>query len=286
MLNSDNADQVQRFSFDETDLRGVIAQLNQTFSEVKNRHQYPAWIIQPLGELMAGAAILGTNLKFAGRLTLQVRMASGPASLLQAEVDDQGRLRAIARYDESLNEETELVLDNGQLVITIEPEQGQRYQGITAIEGGHIGAALQGYFEQSEQLESRFWLFCDGRQAVGLMLQKLPTSGKADEEAWERVTMLGSTVKADELLTLSFADVLHRLFHEELLRIYPEQPLQFYCSCSHPRIGKALQQLGKAELDNIIAEQNGIEIQCEFCLQDYHFNQADVNALFSGSPVH
>lgn len=286
MLNSDSADQVQRFSFDETDLRGVITQLDQTFVEVKKRHHYPDWILEPLGELMAGAAILGTNLKFAGRLTLQIRMASGPASLLQAEVDDQGQLRAIARYDESLNEETQLHLENGQLVITIEPDQGQRYQGITAIEGGHISAALQGYFEQSEQLDSRFWLFCDGSRAVGMMLQKLPTSGKADEEAWERITILGATVKADELLTLTFSDLLHRLFHEELLRVYPEQALKFYCSCSRPRIAQALKQLGADELNDIVAEQGKIEIQCEFCLQDYQFGQNDIDDLFNDVSVH
>lgn len=286
MTTSISADQVQRFSFDNTDLRGVITHLDQAFTEVKSRHNYPQWLLRPLGELMAGAAILGTNLKFAGRLTLQVRMASGPATLLQAEVNDQGSLRAIARYDESVEEDAELALDNGQLIITIEPDQGQRYQGITAIEGGHIAAALQGYFEQSEQLASRFWLHCDGERAAGMMLQKLPTSGSADDEAWERLTIISSTLKAQELYELSFDDVLHRLFHEELLRVFPTQSLAFNCSCSQPRVLAALKGLGQDELLGILEEQGEISTQCEFCLQEYHIDKSDIDKLFGHQSIH
>ena len=281
-----DADKVQRFSFDETDIRGVIAHLNASFNEVKERHQYPDWLLIPLGELMAGAAILSTNLKFEGRLTLQLRMANSVASLLQAEVDERGQLRAIARYDESADDTQQLAITNGQLVITIEPEQGQKYQGITLVEGGRVGAALEGYFEQSEQLASRFWLHCDGQQAAGIMLQKLPSSPAADDIPWQRLVILTETVKATELYQLEFANVLHRLYHEELLRIYPTSPLSFYCPCSQQRINAALKQLGRNELESIIAEQGLIKINCEFCQQLYQLDKSDVDQLFAVSGLH
>ena len=64
------SDQLQRFSFDGTDIRGEIAQLDSAFREVIKRHNYPPLIAREIGELMAATALLSANLKFKGRLTL------------------------------------------------------------------------------------------------------------------------------------------------------------------------------------------------------------------------
>lgn len=273
-----NIDQRQRFSFDNTDIRGEIALLENSYQAVLERHDYPALIANAIGELMAATALLSSNLKFAGRITLQVRLP-GNVSLLQAESNEQGELRAIARYDNQANSR-DLALDDGQLAITIEPENGQRYQGITAIQGGDIAQALTDYFEQSEQLGSRFWLFCNGQRAAGFMLQKLPSSDNNDPDAWDRLTHLASTIKADELLSLSHRDMLHRLYHEELVRTYPHSALSFHCTCSKDRTGNALHQLGYDELNDMLNETGSISITCEFCQQEYRFLRDDVEALF------
>lgn len=273
-----NADQRQRFSFDNTDIRGEIALLEVSYQNVLERHAYPALVANALGELMAATALLSTSLKFAGRITLQIRLP-GNVSLLQAESNDQGELRAIARYDETATS-NDLTLTDGQLVITIEPDNGQRYQGITAIHGGDIAQALTDYFDQSEQLGSRFWLVCNHQRAAGFMLQKMPSSDNHDPDAWDRLTHLASTIKDDELLNLSHHDMLHRLYHEELVRTYPHSTLQFRCTCSKDRTGNALHQLGYDELNDILNETGNIDITCEFCQQTYRFEQEDVEALF------
>lgn len=281
--SKNSADTLQRFSFDNTDIRGEVAHLNASFREVIKRHQYPPMIATELGELMAATALLSANLKFAGRLTLQVRLP-GNVSLLQAESSDKGELRAIARYDDSVAVE-ELSFESGQMVITIEPEDGQRYQGITAIEGGNIAKAMEEYFEQSEQLPSRFWLECDGENAAGFMLQKMPaatnteTTGN-DADAWDRLTHLASTLKQDELLHLNNDVLLHRLYHEEEIRVYEPSELKFFCTCSKPRLATALMQLGYDELDNMLQESSKIEVNCEFCQQHYSFDRAQVDELF------
>lgn len=282
-----HTDQLQRFSFDNTDIRGEIAHLETAYQEVIRRHNYPPLIAGVVGQLMAATALLSANLKFAGRLTLQMRM-QGNITLLQAETNDKGQLRAIARYDESATA-ADLNFTDGSLVITMEPEQGQRYQGITAIAGGNIASALEDYFAQSEQLPSQFWLAADGQRfATGLMLQKLPTAAgqEADPDAWNRVNHLAGTVKEEELLQLPAATLLHRLFHEEQTRIYPASALSFFCTCSKPRIAAAIAQLGQDELNAMLQEQNKIDITCEFCQQHYSFDQAQVDALFSPQPLH
>lgn len=273
-------DLLQRFSFDNTDIRGEIAQLHSAYREVIKRHNYPPLIANALGQLMAATALLSANLKFAGRLTLQLRLP-GNIRLLQAETNEKGQLRAIARYDENASA-ADLTLDDGSMVITMEPEQGQRYQGITAIAGGNIAAALSEYFAQSEQLPTHFWLAANDQYAAGLMLQKLPTpAGKAvDHDTWDRVNHLAATIKDEELLQLAPATILHRLFHEEQTRIYPASELSFCCTCSKPRLAAAIAQLGYDELVAMLEEQRKIDITCEFCQQHYSFDRQQVEELF------
>lgn len=275
-----NSDQLLRFSFDKTDVRGEISHLSESYQETIRRHQYPAMIAYELGKLMAATALLSATLKFEGRLTLQARL-SGNVQVLQAETNEKGQLRAIARYDESAAEH-ELNFADGQLAITLEPHQGQRYQGITAIEGGNIASALEEYFAQSEQLPSRFWLFANEQQAAGMMIQKTPMAADAvsDPDAWDRIHHLAATIKEEELLELEAETVLHRLFHEEHTRVYPASELSFFCTCSKPRTGSALKQLGYDELNSILEEQGSINIVCEFCQQPYEFDRAQIEALF------
>ncbi|MEK9714034.1 MAG: Hsp33 family molecular chaperone HslO [Thalassolituus sp.] len=273
-----SADLLQRFSFDKTNIRGELAHLNASYRDVLKRHQYPALIAKAVGELMAATALLSSNLKFAGRLTLQVRL-TGNVTLLQAETTDKGQLRAIARYDENADA-SELIFSDGQMIITIEPEVGQRYQGITLIQGGNVAQALEEYFEQSEQLGSRFWLVCDGENAAGLMLQQMPSAEGDDPDAWDRLGHLASTVKDEELLELNNDVLLHRLYHDEEVRIYPASELSFFCNCSKDRIGNALHQRGKTELQSIIDEMGKVSINCEFCQQAYSFDQIQIDELF------
>lgn len=278
MTANNSADTLQRFSFDNTNIRGEVAHLNASYREVLKRHQYPAVVAKGVGELMAATALLSANLKFAGRLTLQIRL-TGNISLLQAETNEKGQLRAIARYEEG-TDASELTLTDGQMIITIEPEVGQRYQGITLIEGGNVAGALEDYFEQSEQLGSRFWLACDGENAAGFMLQQMPSAEGDDPDAWDRLSHLASTLKDEELLTLNNDVLLHRLYHEENARIYPESQLSFFCTCSKDRIGNALHQLGKTELLGILEEQSKISINCDFCQQAYSFDKTQILELF------
>lgn len=278
MTANNSADSLQRFSFDNTNIRGEVAHLNASYREVLNRHQYPGIVARGVGELMAATALLSANLKFAGRLTLQIRL-TGNISLLQAETNEKGQLRAIARYEEG-TDANELSLTDGQMIITIEPEVGQRYQGITLIKGGNVAAALEDYFEQSEQLGSRFWLACDGENAAGFMLQQMPSAEGEDPDAWDRLSHLASTLKDDELLTLNNEVLLHRLYHEEDARVYPSSELRFFCTCSKDRIGTALHQLGKTELLDIIEEQGKVSINCDFCQQAYSFDRSQIEELF------
>ena len=279
-----NLDSMQRFTFDNTDVRGELVGLQKSLRDVLSKHDYPEVLKIELGKLMAASTLMSATLKYEGRLCLQVRLP-GDVSLIQAETTDTGEIRAIARYDESKSiEEIELI--GGQLVITLEPAVGKPYQGVVPLDSNKLNESLEFYFSQSEQLGSRFWLECDGTIASGFMLQQLPASEQSDADAWDRLSHLASTLKPEELLTLDNQTLLHRLYHEEDVRIYDQEPLRFACTCSKERIGNAIHQVGFEDLMGVIAEQGKVSVDCQFCLQHYSFNKEQIANLFPEKKLH
>ncbi len=277
----------QRFLFDDSDIRGELVGLTDSYSHVLAKHTYPQPVAQLLGELLAAAALLIGTIKFDGLLILQAR-SSGAVPLLMVECSSEGELRGIARYhaeqidaDASLRE----LMPDGVQAITVDPKAGQRYQGIVDLEGDTLADCLINYFATSEQLPTRFWLSADGQGARGLLLQQLPADRllEADEReaSWQHALALADTVKAEELLGLDNETLLHRLYHQEALRLFEPRGLQFRCSCSRERSARALTSLGQADAQALVQEQGGqVEIDCQFCNERYLFDAADVLQLF------
>ncbi|MGM0535051.1 MAG: Hsp33 family molecular chaperone HslO [Pseudomonadota bacterium] len=279
-------DQIQRFLFERTNVRGEIVSLERAYGEVLERHDYPPAVNHLLGELLAAVALLTDTVKLDGTLSLEVR-GQGALTLLMAESNPGGELRAIARLAEDAaipgeNAGFRELVGEGQIMITFDPAEGHRYQGIVALEHDSLAGCLAAYFAQSEQLPTRLWLAADGRRAGGLLLQRLPAeSQNQDDDAWERTVHLADTVKAAELLGLEPLEVLRRLYHEETVRVFDPKVLRFGCTCSRERVASGLMTLGEQELREVLAEQGGIETQCHFCHTLYHFTAPEIEALLT-----
>ncbi|KTT03074.1 molecular chaperone Hsp33 [Pseudomonas oryzihabitans] len=282
-------DFTQRFLFDETDVRGELATLDRSYAEVLAKHPYPEPVAQLLGEMLAAAALLCGTLKFEGLLVLQAR-SSGPIPLLMVECSSEREVRGIARYEEeaiSASASLGELMPDGVLALTIDPRHGQRYQGIVPLEGANLAECLSGYFATSEQLPTRFWLNADGRRARGLLLQQLPPArikdAQARQDSWEHVVTLADTLTAEELLGLDNEVILHRLFHEETVRLFDEQGVAFNCSCSRDRAANALVSMGRPEVETLLDEQQGkIRVDCQFCNEQQVFDAADIAQIFAG----
>lgn len=292
MHDSPDTDFTQRFIFDDSDVRGELVSLERSYAEVLAKHPYPEPVAQLLGEFMAAAALLVGTLKFDGLLILQAR-SSGPVPLLMIECSSQREIRGLARYDaEQINEGAGLpeLMPEGTLAMTIDPTNGQRYQGIVELGGADLSECFTNYFALSEQLGTKFILKADTHRARGLLLQQLPIDKLKDEDErednWQHVTTLAHTLKAEEFLSLDNQTVLHRLYHEEALRLFDIQPLQFRCSCSRERSARALISLGEEDAQQLLIEHGGhIEIDCQFCNERYLFDSTDVVQLFLGGGV-
>ena len=274
----------QRFYFAHSPVRGEIVQLTQTLDDIFKKHDYPLAIRTLLGELLTASVLLTATLKLEGRLSLQAR-GNGALKMMMAECNHHHEIRGIAQLDEHATFTHDASLKNclgeGILVITLEPEHGQRYQGVVSLEGETISQCLESYFSQSEQLPTRLWLASDATHAAGLLLQALPQSqDDEDEDRWPRVVQLTQTLKSAELLELSTDEVLYRLYHEESVTLPDAEKVSFACTCSRENTANALVSIGQAECDDIVAEQGDIRLNCQFCHTEYVFTARDINLLF------
>lgn len=275
-----DTDSIHRFLFEQTGIRGNLVHLDASWRAILGNHPYPRVVGVHLGQALAAVALLSATIKFNGSLILQVQGA-GALRTLVAQASSARTLRGIARWSGELPASGSLAecTGEGRLVLTIERTHGEPYQGVVPLAGHGIGEALEHYFATSEQLPTRFWLAADAGRAAGLLLQRLPADEAADD--WDRIGMLAATITPEELLRLSTLDVLHRLFHEEDVRLFESEPLSYRCGCSRTRIEDMLRTLGEAEVQSTITEQGEIEVTCEFCNRTYRLDAVDAGQLFT-----
>lgn len=280
-------DRLFRFIIENTHVRGEMVHLDASWQAVLQRANYPEVIRTQLGEALAACVLLTATIKFEGVLILQIR-GDGPLHLLVAQATSEGAIRGIARWhDEVPAGNLHAIFGNAQMVITIEPPKHKTgvapYQGIVTLEGEKLGHAIENYFRQSEQLSTRLWLAADAQTCGGFLLQELP-GATPDTDAWPRTTQLADTLTSDEILHLPATAVLHRLFHEENVRLFDAEPVCFRCSCSRQRIDAILLSMGADDSRQILQEQGKVSIDCEFCNAHYDYDAVDIDALFAGQP--
>ena len=280
---------------------------------------YPAPVSELLGQMSAAAILMQANIKFNGALVLQV-FGDGPVKLSVVEVQPdfgfratatvQGEVAPNALLSQMVNQHNE-----GRCAITLDPLDrlpGQQpYQGVVPLFDDRkekiekLSEVLEHYMLQSEQLDTTLVLAANSEVAAGLLIQRLPMQGEGNlagrydavereaalgkDEDYNRISILSKSLKPEELLGLDIESILHRLFWEEpLLRFEPlvaEAGPRFHCSCSRERVGRMIKSLGTAEVESILAERESIEVGCEFCGQQYHFDPVDAASLFTHADV-
>lgn len=284
-------DSLRSFLFEEFPIRGEVVHLDATWREALSHHHYPEPLRNLLGEMMAAATLLTGTLKLEGMMTMQIQ-GGGPVTLAVVECSSDRKLRGLVRWQEQADTPIEKaswkeLVGEGRMAITLEQRKsGERYQGIVDLMGNSLAEALEHYLDRSEQLETRLWLNADESCAAGMLIQRMPetvsvTDETPDADAWPRVTRLAQTITTEELSTLDAETIIHRLFHEETVRLFSLEPVAFYCSCSRQRVENTLRMLGIDEMRSILAEQGEVSVDCEFCNHHYEFDRVDIEALFT-----
>ncbi len=313
--------EIHKFLFEGLPVRGVLVRLTDVWVEVLRRRAantthgaYPLPVQQLLGEMMAAAVLMQSNIKFDGALVLQI-FGDGPVKLAVVEVQPDFGLRATATLTTEVAADASLsqmvnVNNAGRCAITLDPQNrqpGQQpYQGVVPLFGDQreklekFSDVLQHYMLQSEQLDTTLVLAADDTVAAGLLIQRMPVHGAGNlagaaaqnneddigiNEHFNRIALLASSLKREELLTLDALTILHRLFWQEDVRRF--EPLtgaqgpHFSCTCSRERVSRMLLGLGEEEANSVLQERGGIEVGCDFCGQQYRFDAIDIAHLFA-----
>lgn len=304
-------DVVIAFQTVRSGVSGRVVRLGSAVNEILTRHDYPEAVGKILGQALALTAMLGSQLKFEGKLILQTN-TDGPVGFIVVNYETSGTFRGYASYDAEkvaalaadagANEGS--LLGKGHLAMTIDPGGDMdRYQGIVAIDNGTLSQAALEYFRQSEQLPTfirlsvarHFAAGVWGWRAGGLMVQHLTSQGGVDiplrddgtdggwvlgddDENWRRVEILASTVEDHELLDplLTPERLLYRLFHEEGVSASAGQPVSMRCGCSRDHVGMFLKRFGAAELSDMTDPDGTVTVTCEFCATPYRFTGDDL----------
>lgn len=283
-----NDDIIQRFMFDNANVRGEIVRLTKSFQTITHQHAYPSSVQKLIGQVLAVACLLSSIIKIKGRLSVQFQ-GKEPLKLLLAQCDHDYNLRGLAKWQGDLTEEeAKSALKNGLLSIIISPDTSTTpYQGVVAWQGNSLAESIEGYFRDSEQLPTRIWLAINETSVAGMLLQPLPAEGQKKsqavqgDEAWNHLVHLAETITPEELLTLDNATILYRLYSQEEVRIFPPDPTQFACACSTQRSENALLMLGKEEIEDELANKQVISVTCEFCNKEYPFDRVDVARILN-----
>lgn len=224
-------DQLHRYLFENYAVRGELVTVSETLEQILANHTYPQPVKTVLAELLVATSLLTATLKFAGDITVQLQ-GDGPLQLAVINGNNQQQLRGVARVQGEIADDADLktMVGNGYLVITISPEEGERYQGVVGLEGDTLAACLEDYFQRSEQLPTRLIIRTGDHEgqpmAGGMLLQVMPAQD-AQTADFEHLATLTETIKAEELFTLPANDVLWRLYHEEEVTVYDPQSVEF-----------------------------------------------------------
>ncbi len=283
-------DQVQRFIFEDYDVRGQLVGLEESYRSAIENHSYPESIKKLVGDCLSTAALLGTSLKVEGTVSIQAQ-GKGDLSLIMAECHHGHEVRAVARWQGECSQGNfRELLGTGELFITIDPDEGQGYQGIVPLEGNSLAECIEMYFEKSEQLKTRIWLNTKpGEFASGLFIQALPSKShgtdlsEEDQANFARICLLSETLTPHESIQDDNETILHRLYHEDTIRVFPAQYLSYKCGCDRDRTIKALVALGHEETRRMFAEQPELLVKCEFCNTRYQFIFDDLAPYFTGT---
>jgi len=287
------------FQIEGWPVRGRLVRLGETIDAILSAHAYPEPVAALLGEACALAALVGSSLKFEGRLIVQAQ-GDGPVRYVVADYDTRGHMRGYCRFDGTevaaasqgfARPGARSLLGEGVFIMTLDRGPDfERTQGITPIEGESLSLAAEHYFQQSEQIPTRV------RLAVGSVVNDEGVSWRAGgaliqliagddargstEEAWDRSRALFQTLADDELLdpAITPETLLFRLFHEDGVRLEDARALVAQCRCSRDRIAGVLTSFNPEERAEMVEADGKIRVTCEYCATIYELTPEEIAA--------
>lgn len=245
-----------------------------------------------LGRLLTAGALMGAQCKNESDvLTLQIQ-CNGPIGGLTVTADAQGNVKGYVNNPEVIlhaNDKGKLdvakALDLGVLSVIKDIGLKEPYVGQTQLVSGEIAEDLTYYFATSEQIPTSVALGVlmeknnTVKQAGGFIIQLMPFASEELIDTLEKRLADFTSITALLDKGMSPMDIIKQIFEGYDVVITDELPAKWSCNCSKERYYQAVLSLGKKEIANMLADNEPIEVKCQFCNSHYTFTPDDLQEM-------
>lgn len=273
-------------------LRVIATVTTATVSEAQRRHGTWPTATAAIGRTMTATMMMGAQMKGDETITVTLQ-GGGPIGAIVADADTKGNVRGYVTNPEvhfELNQKGKLdvaraVGSDGFLSVVKDLGLRENFTGRVPIVSGEIGDDFTYYFVKSEQIPSAVGVGVlvnpdhSVKASGGFLIQVLPG---AEESVITRVEQRLSEIPPisrliDEGRTAD--DLLDDMFPDHNYHILEKEPVRFRCTCSKEKFGQSIARLGASEIQTMIEEDHGADATCRFCKNNYHFTEADLEAM-------
>lgn len=290
-MNIMNTDGILRLSLLEGQARAFLIDSTNLVEQARQTHGLSRIATAALGRTITATAMMSAMLKNE-RESLSVTIkGNGPIGSIVTVGHADGTVKGYVDNPGVELPRTGKKLPVGAAVgtegkLTVVKDLGLRepYVGQTHLVSGEIAEDFAMYFTASEQVPSLVSLGVlvgdKVESAGGLIIQMLPGASEA-------------AIQSVEFSAGMFADIsgtmkeyhLDGSLQQLLMHLQPEvlshtQPV-YRCDCSRERIERMLITLGREELESMIEEQHGAQVDCHFCNKRYEFSENDLKNLLA-----
>ena len=222
-----------------------------------------------LGRTLAAASMMGNALKSEGNVRGYV---TNPHVDLPLRPDGKLDVGAAVGHE-------------GTLTVIKDLHMKEPYVGTIDLLGGEIAEDVAGYFVESEQIPTACALgvLVDRDQSVkaagGYLIQLMPGAGEDVITKVEGGIMAAGPVSALLDKNDDPEQLLRDVMSDFDLKVLETCPVSYRCYCSRERVERALISLGRDELEQMLSEQGGCQLTCQFCDAVYDFSAEDLKGL-------
>jgi molecular chaperone Hsp33 len=193
--------------------------------------------------------------------------------------------RGLSTHGEETPWPTSLGPDSVLKVVRSLP-RNELHQSIVAAEGQNLCEAVMSYLQGSEQILAMAGLttLVDGDRVIasgGYLLQLLPDchhqllAVMTERLAHDFRDLAPLLAAHDDLTAFLTAEIFHGMPATELAR----SALRHGCDCDEARMLSAVATLGRAEVTQIVATQEVLDLDCEYCHTHYRIGPEQLRPL-------
>ena len=288
------SDYIARATAANHQLRAFAITSRNITEEARRIHNTSPVATAALGRLLSAGSMMGSMMKGERDvLTLQVE-CGGPRGGMVVTSGSDGCVKGYVNHPDIVlppNQKGKLdvsgALGPGFLNVIRDTGLKEPYNGQVHLVSGEIAEDLTYYYATSEQIPSSVGLGVllnrdnHVRQAGGFIIQVLPF---AQEEVIATVERsLQQIHSVTDLLEQGMMpqDMVRALMGDMEVEILDSIPAQYACNCSKERVTRAVASLGRKDLEDLIAQGETIEVNCEFCDSQYYFTVDELKGFIS-----